>query len=300
MKILPVILVLLTTSALIGGEPQGGFVLMGGGDTNEAFKWMAERSGSGSFIVLASTQKYNTLLSDIGIGSVETLDVDTKELANSDEIVQKIEAAGAIFIGGGNQADYLEAWQGTKLLIALNAKIGKIPIGGVSAGMALLGEFFYGAKPEPCENASSTECLLDPFSEGIGVLGRGFLNSNILKGIVTDTHYSERQRYGRHVTFMARLSKEFALAEVKGIGVDQDTALCIDSDGTAQVYGSGKTYFLKATSKPMTCTRKTPLNWGKPIEVQIVGNGGNFSVGSWTGSGKFEKWHIENGQLTRQ
>ena len=50
------------------------------------------------------------------------------------------------FHWGGNQARYVNSWRGTRVQGAINANIaGGKPIGGTSAGLAVLGEFAYGA-----------------------------------------------------------------------------------------------------------------------------------------------------------
>lgn len=291
---------LLVASIAMAGEPQGGLVLAGGGDLKEMFTWMIERSGGGDFVVLASSDKYTEIIREIGgVSSVETITIKSKDEANSEEIVKKIEEAEAVFLGGGNQADYVGNWMGTKLLAVLNSKLGKIPMGGVSAGMAVMGEFFYGAKPDPHEAVSSETLLNDPYDESVGVLDRGFMNAEVLKGTLTDTHYTIRKREGRHLAFMALLIEKFKLAEIKGIGVDEDTALCIDSEGKGQVIGDGCTFFLRATSKPEICTKKTPLKWETPIEVHVLRDGEDFSLVKWEGSGKIEHWSVDDGEFKR-
>ena len=66
---------------------------------------------------------------------------------------------GTGFIAGGDQANYVRGWKGTAIERAINAGIaeGKA-IGGTSAGLAVLGEFVYGAlgdKPDDKDLAST-------------------------------------------------------------------------------------------------------------------------------------------------
>ena len=66
-----------------------------------------------------------------------------------------------VFISGGDQANYIRGWKGTPLENAINADIaaGK-PIGGTSAGLAVQGQFVYGAlgdRPDD-KDLASTVC----------------------------------------------------------------------------------------------------------------------------------------------
>jgi cyanophycinase-like exopeptidase len=118
----------------------GGMVLMGGGaDVDAAFKWMIERSGGGDVVVLRATgtDAYNPYINGVGsVNSVETLLINTKELANNDTVAYIIRNAEMVFIAGGDQSDYMRNWKGTKTEQALNYLLNdkKAPVGGTSAG----------------------------------------------------------------------------------------------------------------------------------------------------------------------
>ena len=56
------------------------------------------------------------------------------------------------FIAGGDQANYINFWMGTPVQTAMNDAIRRsVPIGGTSAGLAVMGEYLYtaqGDKPD--------------------------------------------------------------------------------------------------------------------------------------------------------
>ncbi|MEP6634943.1 MAG: hypothetical protein ABJA62_12130, partial [Luteimonas sp.] len=53
-------------------------------------------------------------------------------------------------------------------------------------------------------------------------------------------HFGKRDRLGRLLVFMARVMKEHDRPDLKGIGIDENTALCIDAEGNGVVFtGSG-------------------------------------------------------------
>ena len=92
-----------------------------------------------------------------------------------------IRHAEAVFIAGGNQARYVNFWKGTPVEDAINANIasGK-PIGGTSAGLAVLGEFAYGClKDKDDDNdLASTDVLPNPYHERV-TLVRDFLEDSV-------------------------------------------------------------------------------------------------------------------------
>ena len=62
-------------------------------------------------------------------------------------MIATIRNAEAIFIAGGDQSNYVRYWKDTPVEDAINLVAAKpAPIGGTSAGMAILGEFVYSAK----------------------------------------------------------------------------------------------------------------------------------------------------------
>lgn len=59
-------------------------------------------------------------------------------------------------------------------------------------------------------------------------IARGLIANKWLENVITDTHYGNRDRQGRHVTFMARIAKddlESTGGIVRGIGVDEKTTV---------------------------------------------------------------------------
>ena len=64
-------------------------------------------------------------------------------------VIEKIRNAEAIFIAGGDQSNYIRYWKDTPVEDAINFVAAKpAPIGGTSAGMAVLGEYVYSAEGE--------------------------------------------------------------------------------------------------------------------------------------------------------
>jgi cyanophycinase len=278
-----------------------GLVLMGGGtDVDAAFRWMITKSGGGDFVVLraAGSNGYNRYVFDMGgVDSVETLVVRSRSAASDPFVIAKLNQADAIFIAGGDQSEYLRLWKGTPLQSALEAALArKTPLGGTSAGLAVLGEVDYSGA-----NASvtSAQALADPYNRDM-TLDRGFITAPGLAGTVTDSHFRNRDRLGRLVTFVARNVQDgvVPLAAARGIGVDETTALVVDN-GVASRLGIGAAYFMQPTSAPLICARRKPLTL-RNVNVERLGaGGGSFDIGRWVGTGTVRyDVSAEGGQLT--
>jgi cyanophycinase len=269
-------------------KTQAGFALMGGGDDlDEAFKWLCGRSGGGDFLVLTASdsKEYNSYVRKLcHVNSVSTLVIPDRSAADTPAVAETIKKAEAIFISGGDQANYVNWWMRTLVNGALNYAIRRgIPLGGTSAGLAVQGEFLYSAqadKPED-KDLSSAEVLHNPYSVRVTII-HNFLINPLLAGVITDTHFSARDRMGRLLGFMARILQDGRAAEMKAIAVDERTSVLLDPDGNATVVGNGAAYFLNAPQPPEVCKPDTPLTFHN-ISVRALRAGEKFNVQQWTG-----------------
>jgi beta-aspartyl-peptidase (threonine type) len=228
------------TRAETPGEVRPGLLLMGGGDRNfAALRWFMERAGHGHIVVLRASQAgeigeefYNEVG---GIQSVETFVFTNREQAGDERVLAALKRADGIFIAGGDQSRYVRYWRGTPVGAALDAHVraGK-PLGGTSAGLAMLGEYLYGAMDGGSQ--ISPRALADPLGPE-NTIETDFLQLSLLKGIVTDTHFSERGRLGRLIAFVAK-AEAMADRPLLGLGVDEDAAVAVEGDGTARVYAT--------------------------------------------------------------
>lgn len=271
------------------------YVVMGGGpDVDKAFQWLIQRAGikartGGRFVVIRATgtEAYNPYIyySDanggtstlppanqdgwvggayLGLSSVETLVIPSIAAANDPFVNQVVARADAIFIAGGDQSDYIKYWKNTPLDWTLQAQmIKKVPIGGTSAGLAVLGQFDFAALNG---TVTSAQALANPFNKYMTLdptpltlrptsptnRGGGFLTPSPLFNAVLDAHVDERDRMGRLVTFVSRLigldntgagcsggilvpwvSQTLSAGNLiaRGIGVGVEAALLVSGDG---------------------------------------------------------------------
>src|SRR5579859_7304188 len=214
--------------------PRAGFALMGGGaDLDEAFRWLCDRAGGGDFLVLRATgdDEYNAYVQGLcHVNSVATLVIPSRGAASDPDLARIIGHANALFICGGDQANYINFWMGTPVQAALNDAIRRgVPIGGTSAGLAVMGEWAYSAQGDKPNdpNLDSRSALANRNGARV-TLVHGFLDIPILKGTLTDTHFARRDRMGRLLVFLAHANEPDGKAEprpgespIRGIGVDQ-------------------------------------------------------------------------------
>ena len=289
----------------------GGTVLMGGGtDVDEIFQWMIQKAGGGDFVVIRATgtDAYNSYIYGLGVvDSVETLLINSKSLANNAEVVATLRLAEAVFIAGGDQANYVNFWKGTQVEEALNwlRNVKEIPIGGTSAGCAILGRTYFSALSG---TVTSDEALQDPYNKYMTFGRNDFLDQPYLSDVITDTHFNDPDRRGRLVTFLARMNQDYEVL-ARGIGLDESTAVCIESNGTGRVFGSGTAFFLNQNGRsttPETCVKGTPLDWYRSRQAVAVYkiNGdkkgsGTFDLTTWNGGsgGVSQYYYVDHGRL---
>jgi cyanophycinase len=269
-------------------KPQAGFALMGGGAQQDAaFKFLCERAKGGDFLILrANTEddyakKVNEETRGVcPLNSAATIVFTEREDSDDPEVAQIIERAEVIFIAGGDQSNYVRFWQDTPVQAALNRHIAAgRPIGGSSAGLAVLGEFSFAAM---IDTVTSKEALSDPYGNEV-TLSRDFLRIELLQGVITDTHFAKRDRMGRLVVFLARLMQDGWAEMPRSIAVEENAAVLLEPDGDAKVVG-GAAYFIEARTRPEVCRKSTALRM-TGIAVHRVLPSATFNVKTWTGPG---------------
>lgn len=299
-------------------SPQGGVCLMGGaGEDDNAMAWFLERVNGGDVLVLrcSGSDGYNDYLySELGVdvNSVETLVFANPNAADLPEIHERIAQAEGIWFAGGDQWDYVSFWRDTPVAQLINQGIAErnVVVGGISAGMAILGQYYFSAVNGTVTSAAA---LNSPYNTDVVVDSTAFLTVPFMERVVTDTHYNDPDRKGRHTVFLARALTDYGTI-TRGIACDEYTAVCIDETGTAHVFGEypeyeDTAYFIApncelADPAPEVCASNNALEWNhggealKVYEVKGTTNGSNtFDLTTWqTGEGgTWMHWHVVDG-----
>jgi len=268
-----------------------GTAMMGGGsDLEEAFRFLCTKANGGDFLVLRArgSGEYNSYVNQLcKLNSVATLVIPDRKSALDPEVAGIIRHAEAIFIAGGDQSRYTNNWKNSPVQDAINANItdGK-PIGGTSAGLAVLGEFIYTAMNDPADGPDLVSSLVlpNPYHYRVA-LTRDFLHVPHLENLITDSHFAKRDRLGRSLVFLARIVQDGWSKNPREVAIDEKSAILVEADGKATVVGSGRgAYFLAVTEAPLTCKPDTPLSF-RGISAYHGPTGSHFDLTTWTGDG---------------
>ena len=305
----PAVTYLTGSGADVTTAAKPGLLLMGGStDVDAAIQWFLQRASGGDVVVIRATgaDGYNQYMYNmVGVNSVETIIIDSRAKAAQADVIQKIRNAEALFIAGGDQWDYVNYWKNTPTEDAINYLINtkKVTVGGTSAGLAVLGSTYFSAQNG---TVTSAQALSNPYNKYMTFGSNDFIASPLMQNTITDSHYSQRDRQGRHITLMARMMKDFGYTAIKGIGVDEQTAVCIDETGIGKVFGINQAYFLQnANLGAETCASALPLTWNRSqlavkaykITGTSTGNG-SFNANTWALSGGTAfNYYANNGVL---
>jgi len=310
-----------------GAKPSAGILLIGGAEEGRlgedaATQWFLKRVDQGHYLVLRSgglggqaswlCEQYRDWL-----GSAAELSIDSRAAANNPEVIQYIRNADALFIAGGNQDAYEDYWEGSEIEDAINDLINqkKVPVAGTSAGMAILGDYYYAPAHA---GILSSEILNDPFHHNTKDIYRSdFIKVPILKQVITDTHLDRvnedhpETRHGRLLGFLARIVHDTSNAfPVYGIGLEEGAFVAINEKGIAKVFGNGSTqgqdaYFLQTLGHaPEQIQPGLPLIWnwnGQAVKVYKISGtpkgSGHFDLTNWSQAtgGHWEYWFTTGG-----
>ena len=260
-------------------KTEGGLMLLGGGDWPvPAFRWFVDQMGHGRLVIISASygkEIQDDFLKEVGgAASVETIVFHSREAASDPRVLDIIRRADGIFFGGGDQSNYVRYFKGTPMneLLDAHARGGK-PIGGTSAGLAILGAHSYGAMDGG--SLVSKDAMKNPLGSGV-TLVHNFLHLPYLSRVITDSHFAVRERWGRLLVFVGRLSTEQKDTGITGLGIDEKAGLCIDANGVGRVYsiGRGFAWVVRPQRAPDVLAR-APFNFRG---VPVVGLGEEGSI----------------------
>ena len=239
----------------------------GGSDVDSAIQWMINEvrgcsncSTKVDVVVIRSAggAGYNEPIYAMeGVDSVETLVIPSREDANSTDIADTITKAEVIFIAGGDQCEYIRNFKNTKVETAVESVYARGGgIGGTSAGAMIQSDVIYNACSDSVE---SREALADPYEDILFTYD--LFNWDKMQETIVDTHFFERDRMGRVMTFIARELRDGISKSPLAIAVDEGTSVIIDKNDLAQVMGNGSAYFVLGDHLPEVCEPQTPLTF---------------------------------------
>ncbi|MDX2195112.1 MAG: T9SS type A sorting domain-containing protein [Cytophagales bacterium] len=241
---------------------KGKILIVGGGTernstnawSNAPYQWAVNQSNNkkvaiiGVSIPASDPNWLPYYFVQLGAVSAKNFAFNSFATANQAWVYDTLMTYDVIFFRGGDQSQYYNYYKNTYLMNAVKDKFnsGGV-IAGTSAGLHILSGVIYNALDI---SITSDQALNNVNHAAITLANDVFA---LFPGYIFDSHFNERGRFGRLLSFMAnwRLRKnEF----VSGIGVDDLTALAIDTNEVGEAYGTGSVHIYSPTYYSVTGT----------------------------------------------
>jgi cyanophycinase len=241
------------------GGPRGHLVVVGGGGTIDPIRARAiELAGGARARVVVLPQASST--EERGEGSVEMWREDgLSDVVNVDGLqperaVELVAAADLIWISGGSQRRFLEAWGDTPVPEAIRRAYERgAVIGGTSAGAAVMSPLtITGEADLEAIRAGATEVI-----EGLG----------LWPGTIVDQHFLARRRSNR---LIAAVLDHPGLV---GVGIDERTAVVVAPGGELEVVGEGAVMLVDAREAEIWDTEEGEPHAARGLRVNVLRDG---------------------------
>lgn len=237
-----------------------------------------------------------------GLDSIETFIFSNparQDIEERPDIAEAIEKTEVVFLAGGDQCKYTRNFKGTAIEVAIESVQARGgAIGGNSAGGTIQGEWIFNA----CSDAvSSDDALADPYEDIL--FTENLFHWPVLEGTIVDTHFYERDRMGRAMTFVARLIRDGIADQALAIGIDKYTSLLIDQEGIAQVMTyetddeDSSVYFILGDHQPKVCERNKALSFSD-YRIWRVRDGETFDLKNIPTTGYYQV-SVDQGCMSR-
>lgn len=212
--------------------------------------------------------------------------VATRSQAQDPAVVDSIRGADAIFIKGGDQGEYYDRWNGTRLEDNLRYVAGlNGGIGGTSAGAMSISQYAFAGGQDLVSLDVLTNAQTPYLNDTDGGSGIHTDFLGFLAGAVIDTHFTERGRLARLLGIMAKASEDNAQPGLLGIGLSDQTGLWIAGD-TAQVLGVGSVAFLQQTPASVVHRPVGAPLYMSDLRADLLTEGWSFRLADKTVSGQ--------------
>lgn len=216
-------------------QAKGKLVIVGGVQTSEIVKKFVELAGGAEARIIVipnagsnpveNSEEQVKEFTDLGAQSGYLL--FTRETADDEANLKKMDWANAVFFLGGDQSDLTRDMLGTKLL----QKVFDIynsggTVGGSSAGAAVMSEVMITGN-ELVHNDSTTSFVT--IEKGNIEVKQGF---GFLKTVIIDQHFLKRKRHNRTISTLIEHPHLIAVA------IDESTSIIVYPDDIFEVLGN--------------------------------------------------------------
>lgn len=268
------------TSAAPREARHGALVIVGGGprppEIRDRFVQLAGGAGKANVIVFAMASEECKEGGDDEVTTLRAMGVDaesrclTRAEADADSNVARVSKATGIWFGGGDQARLTGILEGTRVEQAMHDRYAAgAVVGGTSAGAAVMSavmltgdERHRGGDRLPSD--SSDAYLTIARDNVITVQGFGFITD-----AVVDQHFFRRKRHNRLISVVLEHP------ELIGIGIDESTALVVDSIGNWSIIGASAAIVYDARHATVTPIGAKTLG-ASGLTVSVLPSGSRY------------------------
>jgi cyanophycinase len=214
-------------------SPIGKLLLIGGGEDKEGdctilkeFVRLSKGARARIAVMTVATKfpkesgaEYRKVFKKLGVDDVSMVDVAQREDAQSEAGIETIKRATGIFFTGGDQLHITALVGGTAMDEMIRRRCEKgVLLAGTSAGAAMMSNSMF------VKGSSETNPRFGSVDLGPGM--------DFIRGVLIDTHFSQRGRMGRLMTAVAHYPQDM------GLGIDENTAMLVEGD-KFEVVGDG-------------------------------------------------------------
>jgi cyanophycinase len=246
----------------VGEKTRGKLVIIGGAENKQENCDILEKivelaggtNGNLAILTIAANnyeeigEEYVRIFGRLGMNNVNVVHISSRKDAEHGKYKSAIEQASCIFFTGGDQLRITSLMCGTTMEKMLQKTFEKgVVIAGTSAGASVMSQTMITSGND---DDSPKKCTLK-MAPGLG----------LLSGVVVDQHFAQRGRIGRLLVAIAQNPR------ILGIGIDEDTAILVNSDAVFEVVGSHAVTVLDAEN--LTFTNVSEL---KPDDILALGN----------------------------
>ncbi|HJX26891.1 MAG TPA: cyanophycinase [Thermoanaerobaculia bacterium] len=237
----------------IAPKGKGTLVIVGGHEDKEGDKKILQLiadQAKGKKLVVATVataepeetwQEYRALFTELGVQTIEHLDVQTREQALSEECSRYLADAAAVFFTGGDQLKITSQLGDSMVYRQLHLILERGgTVAGTSAGASVMSTTMLISGPGDQSPEVQDAIRMAP--------GFGFLPDAVI-----DQHFAERGRVGRLLAAIAQNPR------LLGIGIDEDTAILVHGNEQFEVVGNGSVYVLDASQVSYSNLTETEL-----------------------------------------
>lgn len=264
-------------SLTVCSQSKGHLVIIGGGDKPSYIiqKIVDFAGGKNSKIIVIpnassdpiGSAEYNVQeFKNLGCTNVEYI-FFSREDADNDSLVEKLNGTTGIFFSGGDQAFLTRDMLGTKLLDRIYEiyNSGGV-ISGTSAGAAVMSKLMITGNE--LINKDTTDIFISIQKGNVEVKeGFGFVKSAFI-----DQHFIKRKRLNRSISVILENP------ELLGVGIDESTCIIVNPDETFEVLGENQVIVFDASNCSEIKEDKNGNLGAENLKMHILLSGDQFDI----------------------